>query len=343
MMNYYRHFTHRSVEFNFLLHKNGTPFRFTQDRAFDGNLYYVTPLKESRLRWILEIRRLARTGKFTHIHLHASWNNALALIGLLGVAVVKIAHSHSVFPEERIATRFKALSARTVISALAHIKLACSPEAGLQMFGHQFIFLPNSIDYERFRFNPITRAEIRAKLGVLDCERIIGHVGFLSPIKNQQKIIEIAGEMSTTDPNVKVLLVGDNLGTLPTVRAIAERLGLREKVIWIPETTRVEDYLQAMDLFVFPSLYEGFGMALLEAQVSGIPVIASDQIPRTAVISDDVYFLSLAQTARIWANLAQNLLRANHSPQQRFQRSSSVPLTYSAASNAKDLERLYLT
>lgn len=342
MLNFYRHFPDGTVSFSFGLHRGGTPFRFSDDPSFNGTLHFLTPPRESRRAWIAEIRQLAQCRHFTHIHLHAGWNNAWALLGLVGVTVVKVAHSHSVFPATGLIQRFRNSVARHLISALADIRLACSPEAGHQMFSRRYRVVPNVVDYERFRFKESKRRAIRSRLRLHPRDKVIGHVGFLSPIKNQRRIVEIAGLLAPSDPSLKVLLVGDDLGELRELRARSRQLRIEDRVLFVPESREVQDYLHAMDLFIFPSLHEGFGMALLEAQISGLPALVSDHLPRLAVISEQVHFVGLDDGITVWADMVEAILAEPNPPEERLRRSEAIPRVYDAADHSEQLRQVYL-
>ena len=120
------------------------------------------------------------------------------------------------------------------------------------------------------------------------------------PVKNHPFLLEVFSEILERDPGAWLLLVGDG-EEKDRIREYAERMKLSDRVIFTGTTDRVRDYLQMMDVFVFPSGNEGFGVASIEAQAAGLPVVASEGVPKETKVTDDVVFLPLTDGAAAWA------------------------------------------
>lgn len=341
MMNYYRNFSGNRVKFDWVLRRGGRAFRYRDDSAFDGQLFEITPLSKSRWRWMRELRSLVVSGKYTHVHLHAGWSNALALIALIGVSVTQISHAHSQYPESKLAVRVRNAVARAIIRRLSQVRLACSSDAGRQMFGSQFSVLPNVIEYERFRPSEDERTAARFELGFAQSDFVIGHVGQFIPVKNHLFLLEILAHLEASGMPTYLLLVGSGDETRTQVMKRAEDLGVRERVIVAGEVRDVWRLLNAMDVFVFPSLFEGFGMALLEAQVSGLVCIYSDVIPNAAVVSEGAIPLALEAGVDEWAHQVWAVWTADESYGQRVRRSLASSVAYNAADCASKLQTIY--
>ena len=153
------------------------------------------------------------------------------------------------------------------------------------------IILPNAIDPERFKFNERARQEIRSRYGIAEDDFVIGHVGRFYPQKNHEFLIDVFNEVHKQKSNAKLLLLGD--GPLQEqIRQKTKSLGLVESVIFVGLQKDPAPFYSAMDVFVFPSLWEGLGIVLLEAQYNGLPCIVSGAIPDEAAISNSFCLLN---------------------------------------------------
>jgi glycosyltransferase involved in cell wall biosynthesis len=138
--------------------------------------------------------------------------------------------------------------------------------------------LPNAIDCEKFAFNPVRRDQIRKQLSLGNALTLI-HVGNLRPEKNHKFLLQVFGEVLKIIPDARLLLVGEDYVD-GLVQREAEKGGIIDSISFLGSCSNVSDLLQASDVFVFPSLYEGFPGAVLEAQANGLPCIISESITR---------------------------------------------------------------
>ena len=180
---------------------------------------------------------------------------------------------------------------------------ACSRPAAEFMFTpkdlRKYEFIPNGIDVEKFRFNNEVRKQIRNDLGIED-KLVIGNVGRLCYQKNQEYLLEVFANLQAQRPESVLLLVGE--GELKAeLQQKTEKLGISDKVIFYGVTDKVEELLWAMDIFAFPSRFEGLGIVVVEAQAAGLPVVCSDNVPDEAVVTDLVQKVSLRSEVDSWA------------------------------------------
>jgi len=204
-----------------------------------------------------------------------------------------VVHSHQSFPGDylRKMKRSRVIANRAlgiILSLLSDQLVACSKQAADWMFGYnntnKLTIVKNGINLNKFVFCADSRERTRNKLGIDKRDYVIGHVGRFDEQKNHKMLIEIFATMQRNRQNLKLLLIG-NGDLFDTVYSQIIAENMIEKVIIIKETREVEQYLCAMDLFLFPSLYEGFGIAAIEAQVSGLVCMLSNAVPDEAVIS----------------------------------------------------------
>lgn len=174
---------------------------------------------------------------------------------------------------------------------------ACSKLAGEWMFpkkiieSSEFKIVNNAIDTEKFAFDYEKRTKMRSKLGI-ENNFVIGHIGNFLYVKNHKFLIELFKQYLDYNSLAKLLLVGD--GPLePEIVQMAVDYEVEDKVIFAGRQNESQDYLQAMDIFLLPSHFEGFGIAAVEAQCSGLPCVMSNNVPNQVAITDKCKFLSL--------------------------------------------------
>ena len=193
----------------------------------------------------------------------------------------------------------------------------------------------NAIDTDRFKFNVAARNRICTELNLGD-KFVIGHVGRFSYPKNHEFIVDIFNEVAKTERDAYLLLVGDG-----ELRGAIENkvagMGLSDKVIFVGSVSNVNDYLSAMDVFLFPSRFEGLGVVGIEAQASGLPVIASTMVPRDVSLTPNVTFLALDAPLEQWAKVVHEckaFKRTNDS-------NTAVAKAYGIENSARRLENFY--
>lgn len=180
--------------------------------------------------------------------------------------------------------------------------LACSSLAGEWMFkGAPFMVVQNAVDFEKFKYNGNTRKRMRSEHCIDDGTKVIGFCGRLVYQKNPQFILKIFSEVCKKNSDVKLLLVGD--GPLRAeLENLAEKLGVRNKVIFSGSVSNVEDYVQMMDCFLLPSRFEGFGIVLLEAQAAGLNCFTTKEVvPTSTNLTGHVCFIDADTEPEQWA------------------------------------------
>ena len=253
----------------------------------------------------------------------------------------RITHSHinrkSSFYKRSLLNLFRRLMVNN-----STLLMACSKEAGDNIFKvPNYVVFKNAIPSNKFAYNPLIRAKVRAELKVNEDVLVIGNIGsFRSQQKNHSFQIDVFKEVHHRNPNSILLFVGDGV-LRPKVEQKVKDCHLEECVIFAGLKDHTEDYYQAMDVFLFPSLYEGLGIVAIEAQVSGLPVVMSDQVPNEACISDLVTVCNLNSGIDIWAETLMNMAKkprnrgsyANCAKQAGFDVSENVKILESFYSN----------
>lgn len=271
----------------------------------------------------------------SHLHLYSGW--VLRVAAQAGVAV-RIAHSHNATPAEtRLLRRGYAWLMKRWIRRHATIGLAASVMAAENLYGRAWADDPRwQLLYYGLDLTPFRRASdrvaVRTALGIAADAFVVGTVGRLVAQKNHTRLLRIASAVQPRRP-CRLLLVGD--GELRgELERQARELGLGEVAVFAGGRSDVADLLRAMDVFVFPSLFEGLGLAVVEAQAAGLPVVAADTTPPEALLDPAcVQVLGLAESDARWAEA----IVTAHVPPDRD------PLTAIAASpfdHRRSLDRL---
>lgn len=272
-------------------------------RELSGNQRHIW--KNHRL-----FQALLRERQYDVVHLNIFQGMSLYYAHLAKVegVPVRIAHSHNTDLRKSPTRRAKLwlhhlYSRRCAADATAF--WACSKNAAEFMFPAElleergFTFIPNGIDTEKFRFDPAVRAHVRQELGIAD-QFVIGNVGRLCYQKNQSFLLDVLAEAVKLRPESSLLLVGEG-EDLNMLREKARALGIADQVIFYGVSKQVEQLLWAMDVFVFPSRFEGLGIVAVEAQAAGLKTICSENVPEAAAVSPLFHRVSLGETAAFWA------------------------------------------
>ena len=219
---------------------------------------------------------------------------------------------------------------------------ACSSLAGKWLFkDKKYYIIPNAFDISRFKFNSETRQNVRKKLNIED-KYVIGHVGRFNAPKNHLFLLRLFEVMCKKQQNIVLLLIGDGPDFL-TIKSVVDSHPFKERIIMYGETSRTEDIYSAMDVFVFPSKFEGLGIVALEAQMSGLPCVVSDVLPQEVVIGDNIVFKNLNDSLESWSEvITEKLFGSKFDRELYFIDNSSVFSKYDISQSAKFLEKMYI-
>lgn len=216
---------------------------------------------------------------------------------------IKIAHAHNVKLSNK---PIKALRNKILISGIcksSNVLVGCSELALIKTFGKKAasrgMVLKNGINLDNYRFAIPERQRIRKELCLND-NFVVGNIGRLCIEKNQNFLLDIFSKIIEKKANSILLLVGD--GEHSALIKKASRLQILDKIIFLGNRTDIPLLLCSMDVFVFPSIFEGLGVALIEAQAMGLKCFSSEKVPHEAKVSDNVAFLSLDDSAEMWAS-----------------------------------------
>ncbi len=305
LMNYYRNIDREKVQFDFLAHRD---FRSDYDdeiESLGGRIYRLPRL----VPWSRSYHEALDAFFDEHpeyevIHVHQDCLSSVILKSAEKHGIpVRIAHSHTSNQDKNLKYFIK-LYYRRLIPKYATKLFACGEKAGDWMFcGAPFEVVRNAIDAKSYSCNEKIRHKLRQALHISDDTFVIGHVGRFSSVKNHPFLLEIFASLLKKEPNAVLLLVGGG-ENMPKMQEKAKAMGISDRVIFTGIRSDVADIMQAMDVFVFPSLYEGLPVTLVEAQASGVPCLISDRVSPECIITNGlVESVSLSENSDAWADI----------------------------------------
>lgn len=297
IMNYYKNINRNKVQFDFLTHRPANEEKHYDEeiRKLGGKIYHISRLNPFSIAYRKELEKFFDDHKeYKIIHVHQDCMSGLILkIAKRKGIPVRIAHCHS-SSQDKDAKYFIKVIYKKIIAKYATGLFSCGEIAGKWMFGKQakFVVLPNAIDADKYIFSDEKRKSIRNKLGIPEDAFVIGHVGRFCKVKNHQFIIEMCETLYKKKSNTFVLLVGEG-ETMNEIKEKVSQKGLDGSIIFLGLRTDVPDLMQAMDVFILPSLYEGLPVSIIEAQASGLPCLISDNVPMDCAITNLVIQIEL--------------------------------------------------
>lgn len=280
-------------------------------------IYHLPQPSASYLEYLKELYKLIKSNKYQVVHSHTMFNSGWAmLVAKLCKVPIRISHSHSVDDQPNKSKIQKAYekAMQLLIVGLSTHYVGCGVKAGEILFGKNTyhkngITILNGIDTKKFAYSEADRIEKRTELKLTD-NFIIGHVGHLANVKNQSFLINLMPEILEIKPNAKLLLLGEGEDRQKIEKQISD-LGLSQSVLMTGNVTDVHKYLCAMDVFVFPSLYEGMPLSVIEVQANGLPCIMSTAVPQDVVLTDLICRLPLTDPSDIWIEFICNAQRSD--------------------------------
>lgn len=305
VMNIYRNIDRTRVQFDFMVRSDDLGPYVDEVEAMGGKVFR-SPFFPSKA--VANYRYLSKFFKehaedYAAVHVHA---NALVYIIPLSLAKrngvpVRIIHSHSSCGYNSLASALHRLNKR-IIPSLVTDRFSCSDLAGKWMFDNDDCkLILNGIDIDAYKFSPQKRQEIREKL-CIETKKVIGHVGRFIKVKNHKFLIDCFDKIHSADSNTVLLLLGDG-EDMAEIKAFVREKGLDNCVVFTGAVGNVSDYLSAMDLFMFPSLWEGLPLTLIEAQANGMPCLISNKISKTIVMNKNVISLPI-DNEKAWVTAA---------------------------------------
>ena len=339
MLNYYRHMDPNLIHIDFAVH-GGAGYYDEEILNHGSKIFHVAKKSINPIAYELQMRDIYLNNQYSIVHSHVDAMGAweLKLAKRYGVPV-RIAHCHSTGHQTKSILKYQLNElARKRINKYANIRLACAGDAGRWLFGNRnFTIIHDAIEVEKFSFNDNVRNKIRLNYNITKEDFVIGNVGRLAPEKNQFFLLEVLELLIKENRHYKLMLVGDGDQRRRLEKVAAEK-HLKENVIFVGQVFGASDYYNAFDYFALPSLFEGLGIVLIEAQCNGLHCMSSIRAPKEANVTGNVIYLPL--DAQAWADylsaLNFNQLKRENSKQK------VIDAGYSIDNEAQKLQSNYL-
>lgn len=311
LLNYVNEMKDSDNVFEFIIF-DSVPLFFKMSKLKDCKVHIVPTRTKHPIAYVMALKKILENNKYD-----ALWYNVCSLsdITLLQLAKkykipCRIVHGHT---NSNMGGRLVGLLHdihKRKVGKYATDYFACTVSAGEYMFSitdeksKRVRVINNAINVEEYKYNYETRQRMRSELGIKN-EFLLGHVGRFHFEKNHFFIIDVMEKLLEKNPESKLLLVG----TGPLKNQVIDKIkdkGFLNKTIILENRKDIGELLQAIDSFIFPSLFEGLPLALIEAQAADLPCIISNVIPHVAVLTEKVYPLSLKEDVQEWAEVILN-------------------------------------
>lgn len=301
------------------------PLKQAEYSEGDNNIVRIPAKRKSPFSYAIQIRRFFKQ----HAHEYSAiWFNAnsfsnitpLKLAAKYGIQK-RIVHFHNTEVLGNALNQLLTNIHRQTVNRIATIKIACSKEAGFFAYGvnSDFKIINNAFKLSDFTFNQINRNAVRKELGLSDSAFIIGTTGRLAKQKNQSFLIRLMPKIRQINNKAHLVIAGE--GELRNELCnLAHKYHVNKYVHFIGARKDIPRVLSAFDVFAFPSIFEGLGVSLVEAQANGLPCVISEDIPDLAIVSESVHKVSLSSNAD-WAYLLARLNRDSfHARKERIEK-----------------------
>lgn len=332
-------------EFEFLISDHGGAYEQAVVEK-GGRIHRLAPRCAGRKAYWHNLDEFFKShkGEFDAVHHHTSWMGNLEPLRYAkkyGVPV-RIVHSHTAGVGEPLYFTIKHRMGQWLARRWVTHALGCSEKACKYMFAHtgmldETIVINNGIDMSKFYFSDDVRRRARKSIGIAQDDLVVGHVGRFATTKNHKFLIDIFGCLLKINHGAKLVLVGT--GDLQDeIKYRITQLGIGDKALMLGDRSDVNELLQAMDIFVMPSIFEGLPVSLVEAQTAGLPVLCSDTVSPMTKILPSLKFKPLGEGAEAWA---QEIVEMTASPSNRDMRELLTDSDFNIQCTLNQLYNIY--
>ena len=348
LMNILRNIDRKKIQMDFVTVDGETGFYDEEIRSLGGTIYPL-PTPADKPKFLKAFRELLKTEKYDIVHGHPYHFCGLLMREAHHAGVpVRITHSHTDRRENDrekswIKSFYSHLMGKMIRQYSTH-GFAASEKAAESLFGKKwqedkrFQLMFCGVDFDRF--DNKSNENPRKSLGIPPSGKVIAHVGGLYFEKNHDLILRLFSDIAASDLKAYLLLIGDG----PLKKSLedqAMRLGITDRVIFTGARDDVPNLLSASDLFIFPSLFEGLGLSLVEAQAAGLPCLIADTIPPEAIINPElITILSLDDDIGVWLEKARSLLKPENSNKENSLAKAKASV-FSIDKNIADITEFY--
>lgn len=343
-VNVLKNIDRNNFQIDFVFMSNRTDGYYNEIKSLGSTIYQLPKYnfinkKSFKNSW----HKLFGEHKYNIVHAHATGPAHIFLKIARQYGIATISHSHSASYRGSVLEKLAKKASVRKVRKFSDYWFACSDLAAKRLYGKKYqqysnyYYIPNMIDPDRFKYDGTVAKETKRELKISDNNRVYGHLGSFSKPKNHAFLLNSFKKILVNNPNSTLLLVGD--GPLrPEIENTIAKLDMAKNVILVGSVADTHKYLFSMDVMIFPSLFEGFPISVLEAQAAGVVVIASDRITKEVCLTDHIYYHSLSEGASNWADFASSVPLVTDRSKSNFVISQTK---YNIENGIKNLESIY--
>ena len=313
VLNYYRHVDKDKVQFDFIIDEDSIGHLPADCIAMGARLYKVSPYQKIFRNW-MDLYKLFKKNNYKIVHAHLTTMNVLPLMAAYFAGVeIRISHGHNTAHRGEWKKNILKSILKPFIIIFATHYFACSEQVAKWLYSkktledNQVTIVYNAIDVCKYEFNNQIRNQIRQELGIKD-KFVVGHIGRFVYQKNHEYLIDIFREVHKSNHDAILVLIGE--GKLEqAIKEKVKKMGMNDCVYFLGVRSDVNELLQAFDVFVLPSFYEGLPVVGVEAQMNGLPMVIADTVTKEVKISNNIRFISLKSSTLEWCDAILNTKR----------------------------------
>lgn len=355
IMNYYRNIDRTKVQFDFLVHRQERAAFDDEIEQMGGVIYRmpaINPINPKKYYKALRaFFNTHNTYKIVHSHLNTFSTFPLKIAEEYKIPT-RIAHAHIAMDPITLKHTLKSIPntiealkkvvklyvKRTIHKHTTH-SFACGKKAGTWLYGKnaQFHIMNNAISAHNFAYDIDKESELKKNFNIQD-KIVLGHIGRFTHQKNHTFLIDILADVLVSNKNYVLVLIGDGPLKQNTIEK-AKKLHIFDQILFLGLKTNISELIQMIDVFVFPSLYEGLPVTLVEAQAAGLKILASNNITEEVKLTEDIQFLPITEGTTPWVNALLKLDKITKN--KNFDK--IVAGNYDIINNSNEIQNFYLT
>lgn len=347
IMNYYRNLDRNIVQYDFLIFTEGEAFFEKEILSLGGKIYKITSRRKNFIKNRRDVKSFfkehAKDYDIAEFHQGITYYYPLKMAKKYKIKH-RIIHNHGI---DRVFLKklklYNNLFARRRISNLATEYFSCSEDVNEQLFSNKIIknkqikIIPNAIDVSKFKYSKDKETKIKKELNINDNMYVFGHIGTFTYPKNHDFIIQQYYEICKEEKNSVLLLIGE--GPLKNqIEDKVKNLNIQDRVVFLGVRRDIPDILSAIDTLIFPSLFEGIPLTLIEAQANGVRLLLSDNINHKIKCTNLCNFISLTENDK-WK---QSLMNFEKIRDREIYNEQIKNTTYNIKKTATELQKIYI-
>lgn len=314
IMEYYRHIDREKIQFDFICDSDSEAIPKEEIETLGGHILEITGY-QNIIKNMSDIYKLCKQNNYPIMHAYNSTMNLFPMFVARMVGIpVRISESLSMAHEGDRKTFLKKML-RPMSKWFANYFVSCGDDCGRWQFGEKAFdagkveVFKTVVNTEFNAFNPEIREKTRSNFGWED-KVVVGHIGRFTPQKNSIRLIEIFSAIAKKEPNAILCLIGDGELKTAMMKKI-EELGIKDRIDYLGRREDIQQFYNAMDVFLLPSLYEGLPVVGLEAESCGLPVFFSTEVTRQANACELGHFIDLCESEDKWADEILKAVKEN--------------------------------